>query len=51
MRPLRAGEHTVEVIWVLRAMHCDGFTDDADYSCLPAGEVSFGPRPFTVTQP
>lgn len=48
LRALPAGEHTVRVIWRLSAMHCDGFTDVEEFSCLPSGDTSFGTRRFTV---
>lgn len=49
--PLSIGEHTRELIWVLSATHCDGFGTDMEENCLPAGDVSFGTREFTVTTP
>lgn len=51
MRPLPVGEHTREVIWVLSDQHCDGLAPIAEENCLPAGEVSFFPRPLIVTPP
>lgn len=49
MRPLPVGEHTVEVVWVLRAMHCDGLSPNADENCLPAGETSLGERQIQIS--
>jgi hypothetical protein len=51
MRPLKVGEHTVEVVWVLGAMHCDGLGASVADNCLPAGNVSFGRRSVTVAAP
>lgn len=51
MGSLRAGEHTVEVVWRLSGQHCDGLTPVPELSCLPAGETSFGTRRFTVVSP
>ena len=51
MQPLKVGAHTVEVVWVLDEMHCDGLGEIPADNCLPAGEVSFGRRPITVTNP
>jgi len=50
VKSLSVGQHTIEVRWVLSAMHCDGFTDIEGYSCLPAGEVSLGTRSITFTK-
>jgi hypothetical protein len=47
LRPARVGEHTIDVYWVLSAMHCDGLTDNIPFSCLPAGENRF--RTFQPT--
>lgn len=47
---LRAGDHTVRVIWTLSAQHCDGFTDIPEYSCLPAGDTRWASRQFTVVK-
>lgn len=46
---LSVGEHAVDVYWSMSAMHCDGFTEDVDLSCLPAGEVLFDHVSFVVT--
>jgi hypothetical protein len=51
MKPLSIGQHTRELVWVLSAQHCDGFGTSVDDNCLPAGDVSFGVGPFTVTAP
>jgi hypothetical protein len=32
-------------------MHCDGLGTSVAENCLPAGEVPFGRRSFTVTNP
>jgi hypothetical protein len=50
--PVSAGDHTYVVFVVLSAVHCDGFTDDPESSCVPEGENAFtGERPLTVTPP
>ncbi len=51
MHPLKVGEHTVEVVWVLSARHCDGLGTSVADNCLPAGNVSFGRRSVTVAAP
>jgi hypothetical protein len=51
MQPLGVGEHTLELFWVLSAQHCDGLGAVVEENCLPAGELPFGVRPVTVTQP
>jgi uncharacterized delta-60 repeat protein len=51
MQPLKVGAHTVEVVWVLHAMHCDGLGTSVADNCLPAGNVSFGRRSVTVAAP
>jgi uncharacterized delta-60 repeat protein len=51
MKPLKVGEHTVEVVWVLDEMHCDGLGESPADNCLPAGDVSFGRRVVTVAAP
>ena len=51
MQPLGVGEHTLELFWVLSAQHCDGLAPVVEENCLPAGELSFGVRPLTVTPP
>jgi uncharacterized delta-60 repeat protein len=51
IRPLKVGEHVVEVVWVLDAMHCDGLGVSVADNCLPAGDVSFGARPINVASP
>lgn len=51
LRPLSVGDHFVETILVLSDEHCDGFSTNPDFSCLPAGEVLFFAHPVTVTRP
>ena len=51
MQPLKVGEHTVEVVWMLSAMHCDGLGASVADDCLPAGNASFGRQSFTVARP
>lgn len=51
MQPLGVGEHTLELFWVLSAQHCDGLAPVVEENCLPAGDLSFGVRPVTVTPP
>jgi uncharacterized delta-60 repeat protein len=51
MSPLSVGEHTIEVVWVLDAMHCDGLGASVPDDCLQAGNVSFGRRSVTVARP
>jgi hypothetical protein len=51
MPPGVVGAHTFEPILVLSAEHCDGFGPDPELQCLPAGEVSFGLRPLSITPP
>ena len=51
LKPLSVGNHTVEVFWALSAMHCDGLGPSVTYNCLPAGDVSMGRHPLTVTKP
>jgi hypothetical protein len=51
MPPVGVGDHTFEPIIVLTAPHCDGFGADPELQCLPAGEVSFFPRPLTILTP
>lgn len=51
MPPATVGDHTFEPILVLSAEHCDGFGTDPELQCLPAGEVSFGVRPLSITPP
>jgi hypothetical protein len=49
--PVSVGEHTYEMILVLRAEHCDGLGPDPELQCLPAGELSIGVRPLTISPP
>jgi PS-10 peptidase S37 len=50
--PLSVGAHTYQPFLLMRAQHCDGFEIVVRNSCLPAGEVPFGPRrTLTVTAP
>jgi hypothetical protein len=42
LKPLRVGQHRIDVYWVMSAMHCDGFTDFIPFSCLLAGENRLG---------
>ena len=51
MKPLNVGQHTVEVVWVLNAMHCDGLGESATDNCLPAGDAPFGRQTITVAHP
>jgi hypothetical protein len=51
MPPGVVGDHTFEPILVLSAQHCDGFGTDPELQCLPAGEISFGVRPLSITPP
>jgi uncharacterized delta-60 repeat protein len=51
MQPLEVGKHTVEVVWVLIAMHCDGLGASVADDCLPAGNASFGRQSVTVARP
>lgn len=51
LRPLSVGEHFVEAFVVLSAEHCDGFTTDPAFSCLPAGETQFVGHPVSFTKP
>ena len=46
------GDHTYRPFLLMRAQHCDGFDTVVRNSCLPAGEVPYGPtRALTVTAP
>lgn len=50
--PLSVGDHTYQPFLLMRAQHCDGFDTVVRNSCLPAGEVPYGPtRALTVTAP
>jgi hypothetical protein len=51
LRPLSIGEHFVEAFVVLSAEHCDGFTTDPAFSCLPAGETQFTGHPVLFAKP
>ena len=51
LRPLSVGVHFVETFLVLSDQHCDGLTNDPNFSCLPAGKVLFFAHPVTVTTP
>jgi hypothetical protein len=51
MKPLSVGTHTYEVIWVLSAQHCDGYSTVVEESCLPAGELPIDGGRLTVTPP
>jgi hypothetical protein len=51
LQPVRIGQHTFEPIIELSAQHCDGLGTDAELQCMPAGDVSFGVRPLTITTP
>ncbi|MGH3079852.1 MAG: hypothetical protein ACRDNH_01790 [Gaiellaceae bacterium] len=51
LQPLSVGDHTLQVIWVLSAQHCDGLGTVIGKNCLPAGELDTGVRPITVTTP
>jgi len=51
LRPLSVGEHIVEAFVILSAAHCDGFTTDPDFSCLPAGATQFVGHPVAFTKP
>ena len=39
LQPLSVGDHTLQVIWVLSAQHCDGLAAVVEENCLPAGEL------------
>lgn len=49
--PLSVGEHFVEAYVVLSTAHCDGFTTDPDFSCLPAGKIQFISHPVVFSKP
>lgn len=49
--PLSVGEHFLEAFVVLSAEHCDGFTTDPDFSCIPAGATQFLGHPVVFTRP
>jgi hypothetical protein len=49
--PLSVGPHFVEAFIVLGAEHCDGFTTNPDFSCLPAGETQFIGHPVEFSMP
>jgi hypothetical protein len=50
IQPLNVGEHVVDMYWVFNAMHCNGFSNVSQASCLGPGEIAFGaPRVFYVT--
>ena len=51
LRPLSVGEHFVEAFIVLSTEHCDGFSTNPDFSCLPAGETQFVGHPVVFTNP
>ena len=51
LQPLSVGDHTLQVIWVLSAQHCDGLAAVIEENCLPAGELASGVRSITVTTP
>ncbi len=52
MLPATVGEHTFQVIVVLRAEHCDGLGPVRELQCLPAGPIDFtGVRPLSVSPP
>ena len=51
MPPVGVGEHTFQPIIVLSAPHCDGLGTDPELQCLPAGELSYGRRPLTISTP
>lgn len=47
--PIRPGRHIIEVHWTFRALHCDGFSDVIDESCLPAGNFLYDRYEIQVT--
>jgi hypothetical protein len=50
LKPLKAGEHSIEVYWVFNGMHCDGFPDGTvEENCLGPGDVLFNQFAFEVT--
>ena len=51
LRPLSIGAHFLEAFIVLSDAHCDGFTTNPEFSCLPAGETQFIVHPVVFTKP
>lgn len=51
LAPLKAGDHTVQVVWTLSAMHCDGLGASEADNCLGPGDVAFPVRPVTFARP
>jgi hypothetical protein len=49
LRPLRPGKHVIEVHWIFRAMHCDGFDDVIGENCLSAGDFLYDRYEIQVT--
>lgn len=49
-RPLRVGDHVIQVFWVMSAEHCDGF-GAGEENLLPAGEVPYVTNTFKVIAP
>jgi len=50
LKPVRVGEHSVQLYWEFSAMHCDGFGNVVQDNCLGPGEVAYGPlTTFQVT--
>jgi hypothetical protein len=49
LKPLKVGEHFLEVHWVLNGMHCDGYPDGTvEENCLGPGDVLFNQFAFEV---
>jgi hypothetical protein len=51
LKPLKPGQHVVQIYWVFSATHCDGLGDVPADNCLPAGETLYNVVPFEVTAP
>jgi hypothetical protein len=48
LEPLAVGKYTVDVIWRLSAMHCDGLGEELGVNCLAAGEFFYTTWEFKV---
>jgi hypothetical protein len=51
LAPLSIGDHFLEAFVLLGAEHCDGFSTDPDFSCLPAGETQLVGHPVLFAKP
>jgi hypothetical protein len=49
-RPIRVGDHVIEVFWVMSSEHCDGLGASQE-NLLPAGEVRYAGTAFKVKAP